>query len=362
MGDATTPATYANAGADAPCGAVVEWSRFAPYRPGGVWPGGLGGWVVAVAFPLLWADYYDWLRQEGRAAPQTIAVYRRIAYDFTGHLAHGRHPKTWDRATAADLREFLDRPAQTGPRRGQPLSPRYRANVTSTVKGLYAYAAAAGLIGRDPMVLVRAPKVGEDQPRAFEAWELAAVLDAADRDLDDRLAPMVWLAYGCVLRSHAIAALRMEDFHPRPRPGRLRVVRKGRPGWHWVDLHEQARRALDRYLRRPPPRAAGDPLFGHLAAPHTPLRPATVSRLLRDLIRDRAGLDRGSAHWLRHTGATFAVEAEQGANLEHVRELLDHLDSRTTRRYIAGARWRVREHAVDLIPDPRQPAPREVGR
>ena len=313
---------------------------------------------MAVAFSTLWGAYREWLLLEAGCAPDSVNVYRRICYEFCnptgGYLARLRRPKTWNHATATDLRAFLDRAATTGPRCGQPLSPRYQANAISAVKGLYAFAYETGLLGRDPMALVRAPRVGLDQPHSFEPAELAAILDAAQRDPDPRLYPMAWLAYGAALRSHAIAALRLEDFYPRPRPGRVRAARKGRPGHHWVPLHVEARAALDRYLAGRT-LAAGDPLFGNRRFPHQPLRPGSVGRLLAGLIRDGAGLDHGSAHWFRHTGATRAVEAEEGQNIEHVRELLDHLDSRTTRRYIDGVKWRVREHAVDLIPDPRRP-------
>jgi site-specific recombinase XerD len=298
----------------------------------------------------LWDAYRTWLLTETRCGADTVSVYRRVCFGFVAFLV----PRTWDRATADDLRAFVALPLQGGPRRGQPPSPRYRASRISAVKGLYLYAYGAGLLGRDPMVLVRAPRIGDDQPASFEVAELAAILAAALEHPDDRLLLLFWLGYGDCLRCHAMAALRLEDFHPRPYPGRLRVIHKGRPGHHWVPLHRATRPVLDRYLgvRQLRP---GAPLVDNRRWPGQPLHAKTVSRLLWRLIRVDAGLPHGSAHWLRHSGATRALEAAEGANLEDVRELLDHLDSRTTRRYVAAYPWRVRERAVDLIPDPTDP-------
>lgn len=298
----------------------------------------------------LWDAYRTWLRLESGAAADTVSVYRRICFSFVGFLV----PKRWDRAAAADLYRFAALPLQGGPRRGQPPSARYRASRISAVKGLYRYAYGAGLLGRDPMALVRSPKIGQDQPRSFDPAELAAILQAAADHPDDRMELLFWLGYGDCLRCHAMAALRLEDFHPRPYPGRLRVVRKGRPGYHWVPLHHATRATLDRYLagRQLTP---GSPLVDNHRWPGQPLGAKTVGRLLWRLIRVDAALPHGSAHWLRHSGATRALEAAEGANLEDVRELLDHLDSRTTRRYVAAYPWRTRERAVDLIPDPRRP-------
>jgi site-specific recombinase XerD len=319
------------------------------------------GASVPVAFEGeggLWDHYRTWLLLESDCTIDTINVYRRICFRFAnpegGYLAELPRPKRWARASADDLRAFAALPLEDGPRAGQPPSARYRASRISAVKGLYLFAYGAGLIGRDPMALVRSPKIGDDQPRSFDLPELATILQVAADHPDDRMELLFWLGYGDCLRCHAMAALRLEDFHPRPYPGRLRVVRKGRPGRHWVPLHRATRTALDRYLagRQLTP---GSPLVGNLRWPGAPLTAKTVSRLLWTLIRVDADLDHGSAHWLRHSGATRALEAAEGANLEDVRELLDHLDSRTTRRYVAAYQWDVRRRAVDLIPDPRQP-------
>lgn len=356
----SAPIGYVAAGADADSSQAAPKFIVAPVVPVRA-EGGRAG--VPVAFSTIWADYRQWLLLHADVAPGTVSQYRKAIWAFCspyGYLATLRRPKPWWKATDDDARRWLAQPACSGPRRGEPLAASTRANRTTALKSLYAYAYQVGALRRDPMALLRYPRVGDEQPRSFTTEELATILDAAVAADDDRLELLFWLGYN-TLRSHAIAALKLEDFYPRPRPGQLRVVRKGKPGRHWVPLHVGTRVALDRYLaaRQLTP---GAPLLDNHRWPGQPLEPGSVSRLGWDLIRVRAELPHGSMHWLRHSGATQSAQARKGANIEAVRELLDHTDSRTTRRYIEGVDWHVREEAVDLIPDPRQLGPREVSR
>ena len=66
-----------------------------------------------------------------------------------------------------------------------------------------------------------------------------------------------------------------------------------------------------------------------------------------DMARKRAGLGYLRIHDLRHSFASFLVNA--GRSLYEVQELLGHADSRTTTRYAHLSRERLRE-AVEVVP------------
>ena len=94
-----------------------------------------------------------------------------------------------------------------------------------------------------------------------------------------------------------------------------------------------------------------------------PLQPSTIGDLLathiqsvldpqRDLEREPDKTIDGSAHRLRHSAATWALAAAEGANLEDVRQFLGHQDSRTTRLYVSRFRWNVARNVVAVMPDP----------
>jgi integrase len=66
-----------------------------------------------------------------------------------------------------------------------------------------------------------------------------------------------------------------------------------------------------------------------------------------DAARQRAGLDYVRIHDLRHSFASFLVNA--GRSLYEVQEILGHADSRTTTRYAHLSRDRLQE-AVESVP------------
>lgn len=303
-----------------------------------------------VTFAGIRSEYRRWLQQHD-CSPLTVRRYMERNHDFAVYLAHQQVrgiPKRWNQGTPKDLYRRLDQPAQSGPRAGLPLSAHYRAHYITAVCGLYRFAHQAGYLRKDPMALVRPPKIRDAAPRSLTRDELRQVLIAAEDD--DRMLLMCSLGFFECLRAAEIAGAMVEDFYPTPPPGRLRVMGKGRKE-RWVPLHLEARHALDRHLAA---RAArpGEPLVDNRRYPGQPLRPASVSAILQRFIFEVVG--HGSAHWLRHSGATAALEAAEGSNLEEIRELLGHATDRTTRGYVRAYQWNVRARAVDLIQDPRE--------
>jgi site-specific recombinase XerD len=298
-----------------------------------------------VDFAEVWRDYRTHLLLEADLAFSTVAEYGSVLRRWNRYLEG--QGVTWDQATRKHLERFLARPVATGPRKGQPLSVNRRRTDTVAIHGLYRYAVLAGLIDRDPLALVRLPRRRQGPPRSFPLADLARILDGA-RD-DDRLYLLCLLGYMVGLRRAEMAGLDLADFDRDPWPGRLRVVGKGSRE-RWVPLNEKVRRAIDRHLGDRAHLTAG-PLIANYTHPGEPLKPGTVGDLLADHIRS-VGIPHGSAHWLRHSAATWALAAAEGANLEDVRQFLGHQDSRTTRAYASRFMWDVARNVIALMPDP----------
>jgi integrase/recombinase XerC len=295
----------------------------------------------------VWGEYRVYLLTERRCARSTVTTWRAILFDFWTFCE--RRGRPWQKATKADLKAFLARPCQSGRRRGQPLSDAAAANKTVAVRQFYLAAALQGWTATDRMLGVRSPKIRNAAPRSLPADMLRQVLLAAEPDL--RLYLVCWLCYGDCLRIGEVAGLRIEDVYLHDERPRIRVDGKGGKE-RWIHLHSEVRAALDRYLAG---RAGSGPLITQRRHPDRGCKANTLSKELAVFITEVIG--RGSAHWLRHTGATNALAAAKGHNLENVRELLGHTSDRTTRRYILGYSWDVAS-AVEGIPDPLR---QEVG-
>jgi integrase len=320
-----------------------------------------------VTFPALWRDYRRFLLVEADCAESTVSEIRKVAYDFCAYLATSKvrgRTKAWHQAGPADVVRFLDRPARTGRRRGQPLSPAARAHYIVAIRGLYRFAHQAGYLRRNPMELVRPPKVRPGAPRSLDADQLRAVLLAAEDD--PRMYLMVVLGYFGGLRCGEIASLKVEDYYP-PRlwfpppesdeedpvllPGKIRVMGKGRKE-RWIPLHPEAQAAISKYLGARDARP-GQPLIANRRFPGLPLRAKSLSRLVSDFMHG-CGVDE-SGHSLRHSAATALLAAEKGRNLSQVSAFLGHESDRVTRRYVSGYDWELAEQVPKIL-DPRRGA------
>jgi integrase/recombinase XerC len=305
-----------------------------------------------VTFPALWRDYRRFLLVEADCAENTVSEVRKVAYDFCAYLATSKvrgRTKAWHQAGPQDVVRFLDRPARSGRRRGQPLSPAARAHYIVAIRGLYRFAFQAGYLRRNPMELVRPPKVRPGAPRSLETDQLRTVLLAASDD--PRMYLIVVLEYFGGLRTHEVAGLKVDDYYPLPRPGRIRVLGKGRKE-RWIPLHPEARAAIERYLTARDARP-GQPLVANRRFPGLPLRAKSLSRLVSEFMHG-CGVDE-SGHSLRHSAATALLAAEKGRNLSQVSAFLGHDSDRTTRRYTSGYDWELAEQVPKIL-DPRRGA------
>lgn len=299
----------------------------------------LGGVLSPTA---VWGEYRIHLLTERECARSTISTWRAILFDFWSFCEKQRG-RPWHKATKADLAAYLKRPCQSGRRRGEPVGTATAANKTVAVRQFYLTAALQGWCSTDRMLGVRTPKVRAGAPRSLPADVLRTLLLAAADD--ERLYLICWLCYGDCLRIGEVATLRIEDVYLHDERPRMRVDGKGGKE-RWLHLHPEVRATLGRYLAGRP---GSGPLIGQRRHPDRPCKANTLSKELGAFISEVAG--KGSAHWLRHTGAQAALASARGRNLEDVRELLGHASSRTTMVYLRGYSWDVAS-AVNGIADP----------
>ncbi len=145
---------------------------------------------------------------------------------------------------------------------------------------------------------------------------------------------LILLMINCGLRSCEVRRARIGDIYQRDDTKCLRVQGKGHiyPD-AYVVLMPHLAELLEFYISvRPGPRGENDPIFTAFTRPYPGIGIQRLSLICRKHL-DAIGLlsPRYTAHSLRHTAATIALE--RGASEEEVSKMLRHVDPRTTRIY-----------------------------
>lgn len=313
---------------------------------------------------LLLDDYVEFVR--ARASTNTM-----LATAFDLKVFFTIVAKAPPAVTTADVFEFLR--VQRLPRRGgnvvrtdgeHGLAARTIARRLSTVRGLFSYLIArgdagvernpvpTGLAGRRPggqrstrgVPLIRTPRT---MPRVLSPIEVDALLAALRRERDRAMFEAMLLGG---LRRCEVLGLRLTDVHVGERRLFIAAGKGGRQ--RIVPVARRFFASLARYLERERPQAVGvDAVFVVLQGPRRgqPLSAAGLDEILQGA-RQRAGLERGTCHQLRHTCFTRLREA--GMALEAIQAQAGHASIESTRIYVHLANdWLAAEYlrASDLI-------------
>jgi site-specific recombinase XerD len=252
------------------------------------------------------------------ASENTRAAYRRDLRAFAEHLAGLgiADPLTAGRPAVDTYARHLE---ELG------LSPASRARKLAGVSSFYSYAAAEGVLDRNPAGAVRRPKVSADSPRLGMSTEQARRVVAAAEQSGPAAQALIGLCFGAGLRVSEALALTPADLTTEAGHQVARVVGKG-GGVSTVPLSPPVMRLLTPALEAA---TDGGPIIRGPKGGKIDRHQA--GRLVEALGR-RAGLEHTlRPHDLRHACATLALEA--GAPLHRVQQLLRHASPTTTQRY-----------------------------
>lgn len=269
------------------------------------------------------ADYEQWLRSW--AADRTTKARVTLASAFLAEFGI-------DGVTAANIQEFLGRPAQsTAKPKSRWSKATYHAHLTDLCKWLVA----TGYLEESPMEAVKSTKRPAPAPRPLSEVEAQRVLSVVEGETRD------WLLCAMLagLRVSEIAKLRGEDISVDG----IYVLGKGDVA-ATLPCHPDLWEMAQRYPRQGYLWPGSDD--GHINAQNISL---TVGRLFRSL-----GIS-GSIHRGRHYYATTLLR--QGVNIRKVQKLMRHARLETTATYTAVDEDELRD-AINLLPSltPSSPA------
>lgn len=251
--------------------------------------------------------------------PATIKAYTANIAAFFDHI----DGKPLAAISIADIQNFL----ATTPldQNGKPRLNTVKARLIA-LKSLFAYALSVGYLNFNVTAAVKLPTMPNTlAARILTQKQVKAIRAAAE---SEREKAMIALGFDGMLRISEIAKLTVGDCRLNEKGQIVLTLRETKSGGtQFVLINKTAAAVLAPLLNNDPEK----PLFPSRKG-GTALTPTQVHRILKDVFH-RAGLaDNVSAHWLRHAGATTAIN--KGASVPLVSKTLRHKSIATTSRYI----------------------------
>ncbi|MCC7493787.1 MAG: tyrosine recombinase [Fimbriimonadaceae bacterium] len=282
-------------------------------------------------------QYLAHLAAAGKSA-HTVAAYRRDLSCLLRFAADQGWAWGWASLTHRDLRRWL---ADLRQRNIAAATVRRRL---AAVSGLYRFLQERGLVERNPVLRLQAPKLPPKLPAVVAPAALQRLFAAFDLSTPQGSRDRAWceLLYASGMRVSELTQLDLDDLDLAQQT--CRVVGKRRKE-RQVPFGDIAAAALQLYLR------TGRPALLAAAPAVAEPRALFVGESGRRLTRQRlaqclataaltAGITGLTPHRLRHSCATHLLDRE--ADLRSVQELLGHASLSTTQIYthVSAARLR----------------------
>jgi len=223
-----------------------------------------------------------------------------------------------------------------------------RRRKTASIKALFGFLAASGLIKHNPARELIPPEREYKEPRFLSTQEYRALLRACAHETRD--AAIVELILQTGIRLSEVARLTIHDIELPLRinrdpanTGSIVIQGKGRKQ-RTLPLNYKACRAIKAWLAIRPD--IPDPAL-FVTKFREPMGPRAIQRAVQKYLRE-AGIKHASVHSLRHTFATHHVA--RGTDLRTVQEALGHADLKSTSIYVSTAKAALKrdlqEHAL----------------
>lgn len=276
--------------------------------------------------------YAQYLSYECSRSPRTVKAYlsdlRRVRSGCENRGAVAVTEVTLDH-----LRSIIHERFDDG------LAPRSIARLVSSTKSYFDWAAARGLVEKDPSQRLTAPKLSRSLPDVVPQSAMTGMLeshiaypsaeDPMGAAVDLRDSAMLEILYATGMRVEELCGLDLRSLDRDHET--VRVIGKGDKE-RVIPLGVPAFQAVDAWIIH------GRPLLAHPAeeALFTGVRGRRIGqRMVREVVNEclvSLGSTRARGpHALRHTAATHMLD--QGADLRSIQEILGHASLTTTQMY-----------------------------
>jgi integrase/recombinase XerC len=283
-----------------------------------------------MGLPADWlARFRSYLGAERRCSPHTLAAYAHELAEFDAWCeAQGIADPAL--VEPQQVRLYAARSHARG------LAPRSVQRRLSALRSFFRFLEREGLVARNPVVEVRAPKAGRRLPQTIDVDQMGRLLTPAAAGTPDaapahealRDQAIMELFYSSGLRLAELVGLDLHDLDLGDRT--VRVLGKGSKA-RIVPVGAKAVAAVKQWLRERVALAPEGELALFLGRNGRRLGPRQVQRLVARHARERGLPQHVHPHLFRHSFATHLLESSR--DLRAVQELLGHASISTTQVY-----------------------------
>ncbi|MCC2548250.1 tyrosine-type recombinase/integrase [Hymenobacter sp. BT175] len=273
--------------------------------------------------------FFDYLQYERRFSPHTVLSYRTDLRQFAAYLLAAYELPEPAQADHPLIRSWVVELMQ------QELDPRTVNRKIACLRSYYKFLLRTGVIARNPMLRIKAPKMAKKLPDFVPEESLNGLLNSFAFDdsfagLRDQL--LLEMLYGTGIRLSELIGIRHEDLSLPART--VRVTGKGNKQ-RLVPLNPTLLLVLERYIARKQAEFGGagnapGPLF--VTDKLEPLYEKFVYRTVKHYLSQiTTASSQQHPHVLRHSFATHLLG--KGADLNAIKELLGHANLAATQVY-----------------------------
>ena len=282
--------------------------------------------------------FINYLKAEKNYSRHTLVSYThdlRKFYLFLGEAS-------LENVDVLSLRRYLARLKE------EDLSKRTVARRMAVLRTYFKFLNREGYLSKNPMGLLRSPKLDKKLPMVLDENEVVALLESPEDDLSGRRDKAILeTLYSTGLRVSELVSLNIDgiDFIG----GACKVMGKGKKE-RICPIGDKALQSVRRYLELRQKEDFKKNRKSDLKAlflNHSPnsrgsrLTPVSVSRLVNKYVEQTCRKEGVSPHTLRHSFATHLLN--KGADLRSVQELLGHANLSTTQIYTHVSSERLKE-------------------
>jgi integrase/recombinase XerD len=279
----------------------------------------------------MWEPYKKgfkaYLQLEKSLSDNSVEAYLRDIEKLTRFLQEEKKLKNPDAIGLKDLQQFIQWVADLG------MTATSQARIISGIRSFYKYCLLENVTGKDPTILLEAPKLKRALPDTLSFDEIEKMIAAIDlsRPEGGRNKAILETMYSCGLRVSEVVNLRISNLYLDV--GFIKVLGKGNKE-RLVPVGRSAVKHIEIYRKKirvhiQPKPGNEDILF--LNKRGTLLSRVMIFYIIKDTAK-LAGITKNiSPHTFRHSFATHLVEG--GADLRAVQEMLGHESITTTEIY-----------------------------